>query len=557
MKRAHAGLLAVALTFLFLDRTTGSPSDARQDNPTSPSSSSGVRDADQFPGADLGARINAAVASLGPEGGVVRIHRGAYTWKTAVIIDPRKISLQGDGSAFVLISCEAAKCLELTEPQYSITQGGSVGGFTLSGNATSDQTGILAGGVIGETYADIVATNFSGSGSAALQFNNSAATYGWMERTTARKLRFDNNFKGLELKYNSHNPSAASFGYSDLELECDDVRSEQTCLAVTSGRLYHSRLLIFGNVGSGGTLIALPGAKSGDDQLFSNTYQIFAEGSGTGLSVGRGALFSGYGTVDFGSMPVKNANPPSFSSTFRVLQGPTEVVNGDGGSLKDFLGTGNPATIHPVLVRDIGTPVAGFGFLEGKNISSAYVALYGGGSNAFAVLACPYSPSNLGDCSAVTTLDASGNIRATGTVYTHGADYAESVRVSGTVSQYAPGDVLAIDPGSEAHFQLSDAPYSTRVAGIYSTEPGVLGGATLTARSSPKEIPLAIHGVVPCKVSAENGPIVPGDLLVSAATPGHAMKGTDRNRMTGAVIGKSLGNLPGGTGTIAVLVALQ
>ncbi len=42
------------------------------------------------------------------------------------------------------------------------------------------------------------------------------------------------------------------------------------------------------------------------------------------------------------------------------------------------------------------------------------------------------------------------------------------------------------------------------------------------------EIPLAIVGIVPCKVSAENGPIEVGDLLVTSATPAHAMKGTDR-----------------------------
>jgi hypothetical protein len=58
-------------------------------------------------------------------------------------------------------------------------------------------------------------------------------------------------------------------------------------------------------------------------------------------------------------------------------------------------------------------------------------------------------------------------------------------------------------------------------------------------------------------VSAENGPIRRGDLLVTSSTVGYAMKGTDRSRLTGAVIGKALGTLDSGTGVIEVVVTLQ
>jgi hypothetical protein len=56
---------------------------------------------------------------------------------------------------------------------------------------------------------------------------------------------------------------------------------------------------------------------------------------------------------------------------------------------------------------------------------------------------------------------------------------------------------------------------------------------------------------------AENGPIHPGDLLVTASRPGYAMKGTDRSQMFGAVIGKALGHLDSGIGVIEVGVTLQ
>ncbi|HXN24923.1 MAG TPA: hypothetical protein VOA41_19495 [Candidatus Dormibacteraeota bacterium] len=68
---------------------------------------------------------------------------------------------------------------------------------------------------------------------------------------------------------------------------------------------------------------------------------------------------------------------------------------------------------------------------------------------------------------------------------------------------------------------------------------------------------MAIVGIVPCNVSAENGAIKAGDLLVTSWTPGHAMKGTDRSHMLGVVVGKALEPLPSGKGVIQVLVALQ
>jgi len=146
-----------------------------------------------------------------------------------------------------------------------------------------------------------------------------------------------------------------------------------------------------------------------------------------------------------------------------------------------------------------------------------------------------------------------------GGTQTGGADFAESVAVRGRRSQYQPGDVLEIDPQTDRHLALSHHAYSTLVAGIYSTKPGVL--ATPRAMDDPEiatsEVPLAVVGIVPCKVTAENGAIVRGDLLVTSSRAGYAMKGTDRQRMLGAVVGKALESLPDGTGVIQVLVTLQ
>lgn len=137
-----------------------------------------------------------------------------------------------------------------------------------------------------------------------------------------------------------------------------------------------------------------------------------------------------------------------------------------------------------------------------------------------------------------------------------GGDFAESVDVTGERTKYGPGDVLVIDPGSPGKFLKSAEPYSTLVAGIYSTKPGSVGRRQATPKS-PDEVPMAMVGIVPTKVSAENGSIQPGDLLVTSSVLGVAMKGTDRGRMLGSVIGKALGPLNYGTGVVEVLVTLQ
>jgi len=95
------------------------------------------------------------------------------------------------------------------------------------------------------------------------------------------------------------------------------------------------------------------------------------------------------------------------------------------------------------------------------------------------------------------------------------------------------------------------------VGGIYSTKPGVLATPHSIDANLDGEVPLAVVGIVPCKVTAANGAIREGDLLVTSSRPGYAMKGTDRRRMLGAVVGKALEPLPQGTGVIQVLVTLQ
>jgi hypothetical protein len=121
--------------------------------------------------------------------------------------------------------------------------------------------------------------------------------------------------------------------------------------------------------------------------------------------------------------------------------------------------------------------------------------------------------------------------------------------------------VLAIDPKHGNGVSKSDRPWSTLLVGVYSTKPSVLAvGKHHIGDSLVGEVPVALVGVVPTKVSTQDGPIRPGDLLTTLCTPGYAMKarpvvvGGVAIYPTGTILGKALAPLKAGNGVIQVLL---
>lgn len=146
---------------------------------------------------------------------------------------------------------------------------------------------------------------------------------------------------------------------------------------------------------------------------------------------------------------------------------------------------------------------------------------------------------------------SSGEVRSDVGFNTPASDFAEMLPA---VEGLEPGDVLVV--GADGKLARSTEAYQSTVVGVYSTQPGFVGGQPVEGEAPKGHIPLAVVGVVPVKASAENGSIRPGDLLVASSTPGHAMK-AGSNPVVGTVIGKALEALESGTGMIQMLVMLQ
>lgn len=151
------------------------------------------------------------------------------------------------------------------------------------------------------------------------------------------------------------------------------------------------------------------------------------------------------------------------------------------------------------------------------------------------------------------SLVVSGTARITGDIIVGGdvitnADVAEHYLAVGTLT---PGDVVVLDPTTLLGVRRADQPYDTSVAGVISTDPAIVLPGPVDG------VPLALIGRVPVKADARYGAIRVGDLLTTSATPGHAMRCADRLQCVGAIVGKALEPLDGGTGVILALVTLQ
>ena len=151
-----------------------------------------------------------------------------------------------------------------------------------------------------------------------------------------------------------------------------------------------------------------------------------------------------------------------------------------------------------------------------------------------------------------------GNITGTLTAGTFTAKYQDIAEWVPSSQELAAGTVVVLDSTKANHVIASHQAYDTHVAGVITAQPGLTLGEGGSGR-----VLVATTGRVKVKVSAANGPIQIGDLLVTSDVQGLAVKsipvefGGVRLHRPGTLIGKALESLASGTGEILVLLSLQ
>ncbi len=139
-----------------------------------------------------------------------------------------------------------------------------------------------------------------------------------------------------------------------------------------------------------------------------------------------------------------------------------------------------------------------------------------------------------------------------------GADIAEAFDVTGNTNEYEAGDVLVISTNKDRAVEKSNQPYSTLVAGVYATKPGVLLTEENIDNDLTGKVPMGVIGVIPTKVCLQGGAIKRGDMLVTSSIAGVAMKADPDKVKVGQVLGKALEDYSSdGVGKIKVLVSIK
>jgi hypothetical protein len=227
-------------------------------------------------------------------------------------------------------------------------------------------------------------------------------------------------------------------------------------------------------------------------------------------------------------------------------------VNPMGGEA--ILGDANSNTASAVIGRNLGN---GIGVLALANPS---------GNTSTGALVANLSAAGAGNTAVfksngtnVARIDHTGKGFFNGGTQVGGADMAEFFDVEGLISEYETGDVLAVSVTGDRKVEKSSAPYSTLVAGVYATKPGIM----LTEENAEQDqlekmVPMGVLGVIPTKVCLEGGAIKRGDLLVTSSIPGVAMKADLDKVKVGQVLGKALQEFNGtGVSKINVLVNIK
>jgi hypothetical protein len=258
----------------------------------------------------------------------------------------------------------------------------------------------------------------------------------------------------------------------------------------------------------------------------------FSAGTITATLSGAATSATTAGTVTTAAQP--NITSVGTLSGLTVTATITGNITGSAGSA----GTATSATTAGTVTTAAQPNITSVGTLSALSVSGNIT----GGNLITAGLVSLSSITKTGT-NGVGNIGAAGSAfdtvfaRATSALY---ADLAEKFLAD---QPYAPGTVLVF--GGEQEVTQSVTYQDHRVAGVVSTNPSYIMNSGLDGNFA---VELALQGRVPCHVV---GPVEKGDLLVSAPN-GRAR--AVKSASAGTIIGKSLQNFSGTTGTIEIVV---
>jgi len=438
-------------------------------------------------------------------------------------------------------------------------------------------------GWTGNAYA-IVGDTASPSGTAIYGWASNADLWDSSNIGVHGRSDGDNNAVGVYGEATNTNPDGTTYGVRGVSVEGTGVRGENT----TTGNYGSLGSLSFGLRGvaeGGGTaVVGIAGGwgPAGSFVISDDTNDQPAVKGRTNNPDGYAGYFTGGRSYFEGHVGIGTTSPaamldlqstevthgimstvPSIAvwahrtattGTYPAIHGECDSEAANGSAIRGIMTSTSPGSSSAaVRGANRGTGAAGIG-VWGSQDGSGY-GVYG------------YAPSGRGvyglSTDGVGVYGRSTNGYAgyfNGTVSVDvleitGADVAEKFPVS---EQVKPGMVVAIDAENPGRLCLARGAYNRRVAGVVSGAGNIPTGTILGNLPGSEDAPaIALNGRVWVYGDATEQPIVPGDLLTTAACPGHAMKVTDYEKAQGAVLGKAMTGLEEGTGLVLVLVNLQ
>ena len=281
-------------------------------------------------------------------------------------------------------------------------------------------------------------------------------------------------------------------------------------------------------------------------------------------SNGADAIYAYTAGLGNGAMVISENGNGIYGATYSPFAAGVMGANAGGGEA--ITGLNNSLTASAVVGRNDGgyagvqgmtAANAGIGVLAIANVDgtingNALVAAIEGTSAGNPAV---FKANNVN----VARIDRTGKGFFNGGTQMSGADVAEYFDVEGARNLYETGDVLVISQHADRKVERSSTPYSTLVAGVYATQPGIM----LTDKNAEQDdleqmVPMGVIGVIPTKVCLEGGAIKRGDLIVTSSLPGVAMKADPEKVKIGQVIGKALQDYNSNEiGKIKILVSIK